>query len=64
MTTGNARSQSGSELGYARVSATRQSLERQLDALASIGIPVAGVCVDKKITDDRPAWRHYRVKTA
>jgi DNA invertase Pin-like site-specific DNA recombinase len=39
---------SGFELGYARVSTTRQSLERQLDALNALGIPGERVFVDKK----------------
>ena len=39
---------SGFELGYARVSTTKQSLERQLDALAACGIPDERVFVDKK----------------
>ena len=39
---------SGLELGYARVSTTKQSLERQLDALAATGIPKARIYVDKK----------------
>lgn len=45
----------GFELGYARVSTTRQSLERQLDALAAQGIPDDRVFVDKKTgaTTDR-----------
>jgi DNA invertase Pin-like site-specific DNA recombinase len=46
---------SGFELGYARVSTTRQSLDRQLDALAARGIPGERVFVDKKTgaTTDR-----------
>jgi len=39
---------SGFELGYARVSTTKQSLERQLDALAVQGIPDERIFVDKK----------------
>lgn len=39
---------SGLELGYARVSTTRQSLERQLDALSALGIPAERLFVDKK----------------
>jgi DNA invertase Pin-like site-specific DNA recombinase len=38
----------GFELGYARVSTTKQSLERQLDALNALGIPDERVFVDKK----------------
>jgi DNA invertase Pin-like site-specific DNA recombinase len=46
---------SGLELGYARVSTTRQSLERQLDALSNQGIPDDRLFVDKKTgaTTDR-----------
>jgi len=46
---------SGLELGYARVSTTRQSLERQLDALSAQGIPNERIYVDKKTgaTTDR-----------
>ena len=39
---------SGIELGYARVSTTKQSLVRQLDALSSAGIPDDRIYVDKK----------------
>lgn len=46
----------GVELGYARVSTTRQSLDRQLDALGKAGIPDDWIYVDKKTgaTTDRP----------
>ena len=46
---------SGLELGYARVSTTKQSLERQLDALSAQGIPDDRIYVDKKTgaTTDR-----------
>ncbi len=46
----------GLELGYARVSTTKQSLERQLDALADTGLPHERIYVDKKTgaTVDRP----------
>jgi DNA invertase Pin-like site-specific DNA recombinase len=46
----------GLELGYARVSTTKQSLERQLDALDATGIPDERIYVDKKTgaTADRP----------
>ena len=46
----------GLDLGYARVSTTRQSLERQLDALAGAGIPAERIYTDKKTgtTVDRP----------
>lgn len=44
------------DLGYMRVSTTRQSLERQLDALAAAGIPTERIYSDKKTgtTLDRP----------
>lgn len=38
----------GLDLGYARVSTTKQSLERQLDALDAVGIPDERIYVDKK----------------
>ncbi|PRX98998.1 recombinase family protein [Allonocardiopsis opalescens] len=46
----------GLELGYARVSTTKQHLERQLDALTEAGIPVERIYVDKKsgATVERP----------
>lgn len=44
------------ELGYARVSTTKQDLDRQIDALAAAGIDPANIYVDKKsgATTDRP----------
>jgi DNA invertase Pin-like site-specific DNA recombinase len=52
-TVGN--SPSGLKLGYARVSTTKQSLDRQLDALIAQGIPDDRIFVDKKTgaTTDR-----------
>jgi DNA invertase Pin-like site-specific DNA recombinase len=46
---------SGFELGYARVSTPKQSLDRQLDALSAQGIPDDRIFVDKKTgaTTDR-----------
>jgi DNA invertase Pin-like site-specific DNA recombinase len=46
----------GLELAYARVSTTKQSLERQLDALGAAGIPGERIYVDKKsgTTVERP----------
>ena len=46
----------GLDLGYARVSTTKQTLERQLDALTVAGIPLPRIYTDKKTgtTVDRP----------
>lgn len=38
----------GLDLGYARVSTTKQSLDRQLGALSSAGIPDERIWTDKK----------------
>lgn len=44
------------ELGYARVSTTRQDLDRQIDALTTAGVDPQRIYVDKKsgATTDRP----------
>ena len=44
------------ELGYARVSTTKQDLDRQIDALTAVGIAPARIYVDKKsgASADRP----------
>ncbi|MEU5547504.1 recombinase family protein [Streptomyces sioyaensis] len=56
MGTDNHHPTGGLELAYARVSTTKQSLERQLDALNAAGIPDGRTYVDKKsgATVDRP----------
>ncbi|MFE3557300.1 recombinase family protein [Streptomyces sp. NPDC059193] len=56
MRAGDRHRNDGLELGYARVSTTKQSLERQLDALGEAGIPEARIYVDKKsgATVERP----------
>ncbi len=47
------------DLGYARVSTAKQDLERQIDALATAGIPAERIYLDKKSgsTTDRPGLR-------
>ncbi|MEV6670923.1 recombinase family protein [Streptomyces sp. NPDC051162] len=56
MGTDNHHPAGGLELAYARVSTTKQSLERQLDALNAAGIPDERTYVDKKsgATVERP----------
>lgn len=52
----NFRYASSVELGYARVSTTKQDLDRQIDALTTAGIDPTNIYVDKKsgATTDRP----------
>jgi Resolvase, N terminal domain len=45
---GTSQPHRGHDLGYACVSAAKQSLERQLDALAAAGIPAERTWADKK----------------
>lgn len=49
----------GRTFGYARVSTTRQSLDRQLDAIAAIGVDPDRIYSDKITgrTMDRPEWQ-------
>ena len=48
MESGTGQPHRGLDLGYARVSTTRQSLDRQLNALAAAGIPAERTWADKK----------------
>ncbi|MET9078213.1 recombinase family protein [Streptomyces sp. NPDC004232] len=54
--TDNRRPAQGLALGYARVSTTKQSLERQLNSLGAVGIAEQQIYVDKKsgASVDRP----------
>jgi DNA invertase Pin-like site-specific DNA recombinase len=56
MGTGHQHPPRGLNLGYARVSTTQQSLERQLDALATAGVSTECIYSDKRTgtTVDRP----------
>ncbi|MCA1646189.1 MAG: recombinase family protein [Chloroflexi bacterium] len=56
MGAGGSRPSGGLDLGYCRVSTSRQSLQRQLDALAGAGIPQQRIYRDKKTgaSVDRP----------
>jgi DNA invertase Pin-like site-specific DNA recombinase len=47
------------DLGYARVSTVKQDLDRQIDALTGVGIPLERIYLDKKSgsTVDRPGLR-------
>ena len=47
MVTDTAPAVTGSQLGYARVSTTHQSLDQQMDALAAAGVDAARVYTDK-----------------
>jgi DNA invertase Pin-like site-specific DNA recombinase len=49
----------GVDLGYYRVSTTKQDLARQIDALTAVGIPVDQIYLDKKsgASTDRPGLR-------
>ena len=48
MTTPDPTPHTGMELGYARVSTTKQHLDRQIDALTKVGIPTDRIYVDKR----------------
>jgi DNA invertase Pin-like site-specific DNA recombinase len=47
------------DLGYARVSTTKQDLDRQVDALTRAGVPAERIYLDRKsgATTDRPGLR-------
>jgi DNA invertase Pin-like site-specific DNA recombinase len=47
------------DLGYARVSTTKQDLDRQIDALTKVGVPPERIYMDKRsgTTTDRPGLK-------
>lgn len=56
--TANIPAPTGRTFGYARVSTSRQNLDRQLDALAAMGVDSDRIYADKVTgrTMDRPEW--------
>lgn len=48
MTTPDQTPHIGMELGYARVSTTKQHLDRQIDAILKVGVPMERLYVDKR----------------
>jgi DNA invertase Pin-like site-specific DNA recombinase len=61
MVTGHQHPPRGLDLGYARVSSTQQSLDRQLDALVTAGISIDRVYSDKRTGTavNRPGLINY-----